>query len=65
MHVNTTSSIVLVLHSGPAGTLYSVQLATCSPGFSAPEASFVREGHFVDVRYSTQNLIDYELPRRL
>jgi DNA helicase INO80 len=31
----------------------------------AETASFVREGHFVDVRYSTQNLIDYELPRLL
>ncbi|KAJ5574021.1 Helicase C-terminal [Penicillium hispanicum] len=28
-------------------------------------ASFVREGPFVDVRYSTKNLIEYELPRLL
>ncbi|KAJ5948756.1 Helicase C-terminal [Penicillium verhagenii] len=28
-------------------------------------ASFVREGAFVDVRYSTNNLIEYELPRML
>ncbi|KAJ6107779.1 Helicase C-terminal [Penicillium sp. IBT 18751x] len=28
-------------------------------------ASFVREGYFVDVRYSTKNLIEYELPRLL
>lgn len=28
-------------------------------------ASFVREGYFVDVRYSTKNMIEYELPRLL
>jgi len=28
-------------------------------------ASFVREGHFVDVRYSTKNAIEYEVPRLL
>ncbi|KAJ5345195.1 hypothetical protein N7452_003199 [Penicillium brevicompactum] len=31
----------------------------------AETASFVREGNFVDVRYSTQNLISYDLPRLL
>ncbi|CAG8210967.1 unnamed protein product [Penicillium salamii] len=31
----------------------------------AETASFVREGNFVDVRYSTQNLIRYDLPRLL
>ncbi|CAI7638891.1 unnamed protein product [Penicillium palitans] len=31
----------------------------------AETASFVREGNFVDVRYSTQNLIEYVLPRLL
>lgn len=34
-------------------------------GSFAECASFVREGSFVDVRYSTKNLIDYELPRLL
>lgn len=31
----------------------------------AETASFVREGQFVDVRYSTRNLIEYDLPRLL
>lgn len=31
----------------------------------AETASFVREGHFVDIGYSTRNLIDYEVPRLL
>lgn len=31
----------------------------------AETASFVREGHFVDVAYSTRNLIEYEVPRLL
>ncbi|KAJ6164453.1 hypothetical protein N7470_003125 [Penicillium chermesinum] len=34
-------------------------------GSFAECASFVREGFFVDVRYSTKNLIDYEMPRLL
>ena len=36
-----------------------------SAGSFAECASFVREGFFVDVRYSTKNLIEYELPRLL
>ncbi|KAJ5775711.1 uncharacterized protein N7511_000722 [Penicillium nucicola] len=36
-----------------------------SAAYFAETASFVREGNFVDVRYSTKNLIDYELPRLL
>jgi DNA helicase INO80 len=36
-----------------------------SAAYFAETASFVREGSFVDVRYSTKNLIDYELPRLL
>ncbi|KAJ5104986.1 Helicase C-terminal [Penicillium alfredii] len=36
-----------------------------SAAYFAETASFVREGHFVDVRYSTKNLIEYELPRLL
>ncbi|KAK2742337.1 putative DNA helicase ino80 [Myotisia sp. PD_48] len=31
----------------------------------AETASFVREGNFVDVRYSTRNMIEYDLPRLL
>jgi DNA helicase INO80 len=36
-----------------------------SAAYFAETASFVREGSFVDVRYSTKNLIEYELPRLL
>ncbi|CAP80344.1 putative DNA helicase ino80 [Penicillium rubens] len=36
-----------------------------STAYFAETASFVREGNFVDVRYSTRNLIEYELPRLL
>ncbi|MCJ1306919.1 putative DNA helicase ino80 [Agyrium rufum] len=31
----------------------------------AETASFLREGHFVDLKYSTRNLIEYDLPRLL
>ena len=36
-----------------------------STAFFAETASFVREGSFVDVGYSTRNLIEYPLPRLL
>ncbi|KAG0652053.1 Chromatin-remodeling ATPase INO80 [Hyphodiscus hymeniophilus] len=39
---------------------------TTSPfsfGFYAETASFMREGHSINVGYSTRNLIEYELPR--
>ncbi|KAK9588200.1 putative DNA helicase ino80 [Aspergillus fumigatus] len=36
-----------------------------SVGYFAETASFVREGQNVDVRYSTRNLIEYNLPRLL
>lgn len=36
-----------------------------SVGYFAETASFLREGYFVDVRYSTRNVIEYDLPRLL
>ncbi|KAK2774024.1 putative DNA helicase ino80 [Emmonsiellopsis sp. PD_33] len=36
-----------------------------SAGFFAETASFLREGPFVDVAYSTRNIIEYDLPRLL
>ena len=36
-----------------------------STAYFAETASFVREGHEVDVRYSTRNLIEYQVPRLL
>ncbi|PYH89530.1 hypothetical protein BO71DRAFT_106098 [Aspergillus ellipticus CBS 707.79] len=36
-----------------------------STAYFAETASFVREGHFVNVGYSTRNLIEYPLPRLL
>lgn len=36
-----------------------------SMGYFAETASFLREGLNVDVRYSTRNMIDYDLPRLL
>ncbi|KAK2766040.1 putative DNA helicase ino80 [Arachnomyces sp. PD_36] len=36
-----------------------------SMGYFAETASFLREGSNVDVRYSTRNFIEYELPRLL
>ncbi|KAJ5145923.1 Helicase C-terminal [Penicillium bovifimosum] len=36
-----------------------------SAAYFAETASFVREGNFVDVRYSTRNMIEYDLPRLL
>lgn len=36
-----------------------------SMGHFAETASFMREGHFVEVLYSTRNFIEYDLPRLL